>query len=670
MLNWLARYAPAVAALEEAGPLGSVLDVGCGRHGLACVRPDQPFVGLEINFTGDPAPTMVAYEAEPGPLPFADASFDTVICLDALEHVPPDDRASFVAELARVTAGRLLLACPTDAAQPLDDLMRRHYAERGAPEPSWLGEHAECGLPAAAEIEALVGALDGFAARRVPMANGLLSTLTVVADMYPDFAAGAAAEIRERAAEWTELLASARFGPSFRDGWLIERTEALTAKVDAADLERSAAAALQAPGATRRVPAPALPPALDTQARRRLWLAPDWHRPETWLPALSAYLTHAPADGSACLCLDATATGSDPLSRGDSRGLTLVATLVSEACERLAGDAPFGDVLIVDAPADRSFTVDVDSAAAVRAALGAKAPEDLGDPEAARERLLFAKRLADDLRDIVDRHRLDAAPEPDWDDPEPLVTVRIPTWNGIPGLIGRAIPSVLGGTYRNVEVLVCSDGPDPAARGAVQAIGDPRVRYLELPERPVYPAHKLSFWQTTGLRPANHALDRARGAFIAPLDHDDAFTADHVERLLEAARRERADLAHGQALCEQPGGPPVVVGSAPLARGQVAHGAVLYSSRLAHLRYDPHCWVLEQPGDWNMWSRMAATGIRTAYVPSVVVAHSRERTSIEADPGVRLPAAPTADELIADVRATDAAWLLDVAPLHACLPTS
>jgi glycosyltransferase involved in cell wall biosynthesis len=248
--------------------------------------------------------------------------------------------------------------------------------------------------------------------------------------------------------------------------------------------------------------------------------------------------------------------------------------------------------------------------------------------------------------------------------------VRIPTWNGVAGLVGHAIPSVLGGTYRNVEVLVCSDGPDPAARGAVEAIADPRVRYLELPARPAYPAHKLSFWQTTGLRPANHALDRARGAFIAPLDHDDAFTADHVERLLDTARRERADLVHGQALCERPGGPPVVVGSGPFARGQIAHGAVLYSSRLAHLRYDPHCWVLNQPGDWNMWSRMAAAGAHTAYEPAVVVAHSRELTSIGADHDVRLPAAPTDGELIADVRATDARWLLDVVPVHAWAPTS
>jgi hypothetical protein len=88
-----------------------------------------------------------------------------------------------------------------------------------------------------------------------------------------------------------------------------------------------------------------------------------------------------------------------------------------------------------------------------------------------------------------------------------------------------------------------------------------------------------------------------------------------------------------------------------------------------HLRYDPHCWVLNEPGDWNLWRRIAATGARTAYVPSVVVEHNRERTSIEANPGLVLPTRPTAAELLADVRATDARWLLDVAPLLSCLPT-
>lgn len=52
------------------------------------------------------------HQVEGGHLPFADASFDRVVVVDMLEHVP-DDRA-FVRELARVTrpGGRLVLNTP------------------------------------------------------------------------------------------------------------------------------------------------------------------------------------------------------------------------------------------------------------------------------------------------------------------------------------------------------------------------------------------------------------------------------------------------------------------------------------------------------------------------------------------------------------------------------
>jgi hypothetical protein len=65
---------------------------------------------------------------------------------------------------------------------------------------------------------------------------------------------------------------------------------------------------------------------------------------------------------------------------------------------------------------------------------------------------------------------------------------------------------------------------------------------------------------------------------------------------------------------------------------------------------------------------MAALGATTAFEPAVVVHHGRERTSIEANPGPRVPTRPTADELAADILATDARVLLDVAPLQAGLP--
>ena len=668
MLNWLTRYAPAMAALEEGGDPGSILDIGCGQHGLSCVRPDLPFVGLDIEFAGPPAPTMTAFRSAPGPVPFADAAFDTVLCLDALEHVPRPDRAGFVQELARVAASRLLLACPSAAAQPLDDLLRQSFASRGIPTPSWLAEHGAHGLPTSDEIAAFVAAVPGFRATRVAMTNGVLSTALVLADMTPETAADAADQAGRHSAEWTALLADARFGDSFREAWLLERETPRPALVSTADLPGSAEAALRAPGAERvdaasgpvqAGPAPTAV-ALATGAARKLWLSPDWCRPETWLGALSAYVATAPHDGSTCLALDASAS--------PELGADVVAALAAEACERLAGDAPFAEVLVVADPVADAL-IPVASAADVRHALGAAAaalPESDDEIVAAAR---WGKALADDLRDMTDAWRFNGA-DGGWDEPEPLVTVRIPTWKGVEGLVGRAIPSVLGGSYRNVELLVCSDGPDPAARAAVEAITDPRVRYLELPERPVHPSHPWSFWETTGLRPSNAALDEARGTFICPLDHDDAFTRDHIAELLAAARRTRADLVYGQALCENAAGPPHLVGAAPLQHGHIAHGTVLYSRRMAHLRYDTACWLLGEPGDFNLWRRMAGIGARVEHLPRVVLAHSRERTSIEDDPRSACMGRRDAADLAPDILGTDARWLLDVRPLAACAPTS
>jgi hypothetical protein len=102
---------------------------------------------------------------------------------------------------------------------------------------------------------------------------------------------------------------------------------------------------------------------LETDAELRLWLAPDWTRPEDWLGALSTYLRAAHPRGSTCLCLATGATDPD-----------LVAMLVTTACERLAGELPFADVLIVPPDAPPDGVTPVASAGDVLAALAAPPP--------------------------------------------------------------------------------------------------------------------------------------------------------------------------------------------------------------------------------------------------------------------------------------------------------
>jgi hypothetical protein len=395
---------------------------------------------------------------------------------------------------------------------------------------------------------------------------------------------------------------------------------------------------------------------LDTSAGTILWAAPDWEDVHQWVSLLGAYVNLVEPDADVCLVLDAS---------GDGPPTDVVVELVSQACMGLTDGRPFAEILLLDAPEprpDRALTIT--SAGTLLAALGLPAPVAPEGHEEVVAHAIWAKQVLDAVHARLDRWRYDSAPEPPAHG-EPLVTVRIAIWGDVTPLLTVALPSVLNGSWPNVEVLVCSDGPQPHARAAVEAHPDPRVRYLELPERPTYPDHPHAFWQSAGTHAVNHALGQARGSYIAPLDHDDAFTLHHIRTLVDCARRTGADFVYGQAMAEHRTGYWHLIGSEPLAHGQIAHGSVLYSSRLAHMRLDPDAWVLDEPGDWNMWRRTAATGAQIRHVPTPVVVHFKERTMIEADPRLQEhqltdAVAIAAREQAADVRSTQAHALLEI----------
>lgn len=711
MLNWLTRYAFVSAELDfdPSGALReSVLDVGCGPHGLSTAAPWATFAGVDLSFPGPVAPGMIAFRNQPGPLPFVNGAFDTVVCLDVLEHIPPAARESFVEELGRVAARRVLLACPSDEGAWIDDLLRDAYRERGLPVPPWLAEHDEHGLPTAQEIAGFCAAPAGFRARELTMTNGLLSALVVIADMLPEFGERAAREWCQQRRGWLELFQTGRFGSCHRKGYAIERVVPHQAVVDAARMLETVWLAVRCPlcsaatwdggacltcgyaavldpagawdlttpacecGDSRQeivMPCPEPQAAEPEQPSTpepapsplpvrpwvgcRLLLRPDWERPSDWLSVVASYVGRADPDGDTLLCVDAT-TGR--------LALGAIHQMLSIACEAICGERPFANVVVLDAPYDPDRLIPVRTAEDVAAYVPLAPYVRPATPDEVERHARGVKLVLDSLRAVIERFRYLNAPDP-WADDTPLVSVRIATWKGHRLLVERAIPSVLNGTYQNVEVVVCSDGPDPDAGAAVAGITDPRVRYLELPERPRYPEQSWSFWETAGIHAVNRALDACRGAFIAPLDHDDAFTREHVATLLATSSEQRADLVYGQALMEETDATWRTCGALPPAHGHIAHGSVLYSARLGHMRLDPDCWLLNEPGDWNMWRRMLAAGAGVAFVPQVVLAHFRERTSIESrddDRGIDDLQVRRADEVAADVARTGLDWLLDI----------
>ena len=139
LIDRLYREVAAVAVATEAT---SLLDAGCGEgealarlgdqapERTAAVDLDRDAVALTQNRLPGVDVSRHSIEA----LPFEDDSFDLVLCLEVLEHVPEPGAA--LAELARVCSGRIVLSVPDEPWFRLGSLARGKYL-RG------LGDHPE-----------------------------------------------------------------------------------------------------------------------------------------------------------------------------------------------------------------------------------------------------------------------------------------------------------------------------------------------------------------------------------------------------------------------------------------------------------------------------------------------------------------------------------------------
>ena len=107
----------------------SVLDVGCYEAPLRELLAGTRYMGVDI--VG--RPDVVVNLDTPEPLPFADGSFETVICIEVLEHL--DNLHHVFGELARISAGHVIVSLPNcwrDARRPLAR-GQGHFAHYGLP---------------------------------------------------------------------------------------------------------------------------------------------------------------------------------------------------------------------------------------------------------------------------------------------------------------------------------------------------------------------------------------------------------------------------------------------------------------------------------------------------------------------------------------------------------
>ena len=176
----------------------------------------------------------------------------------------------------------------------------------------------------------------------------------------------------------------------------------------------------------------------------------------------------------------------------------------------------------------------------------------------------------------------------------PLVSIVVATYNRS-AVLRHALESALASTVQDLEVLVVGDHCTDDTETVVSAIGDPRIRFVNLP---------TNCGDQSG--PTNHALRLATGQYVAFLNQDDLYFPDHLERAIAHLRATGSDLVWTPTLIIEP------TSAAALARGE---WSVSVGSTPPRGEYDPltfcvaSSWVTRAPlhervGPWRHGSEV------------------------------------------------------------------
>lgn len=202
---------------------------------------------------------------------------------------------------------------------------------------------------------------------------------------------------------------------------------------------------------------------------------------------------------------------------------------------------------------------------------------------------------------------------------EPLVSVVIPAYNRA-DLIDHTIKSALSQSWQNLEIIVVDDASMDDTRAVVQAIADPRVRYICL--------EKNSGPSTA----RNTGVEQARGHFISFLDSDDEWRPEKMARQVAAlVQQTNPDnvVCYTQALIVQNDGTRLLptrekrtdesVGDYVIcgSHGLIHTSSLMLSRTLALANPFPVDQAIFE--DWDLFLRLEENGVQWLYLDEPLI---------------------------------------------------
>jgi glycosyltransferase involved in cell wall biosynthesis len=169
------------------------------------------------------------------------------------------------------------------------------------------------------------------------------------------------------------------------------------------------------------------------------------------------------------------------------------------------------------------------------------------------------------------------------DRPPPGVSIILATFNR-PDVLAFAIRSVLAQDFQDWEMIVVGDLCTQSTATTIAGFDDPRITYLNLP---------LRYGDQSG--PNNVGIARARGRYLAFLNHDDLWFPDHLSTTIAWLEASGADMVIARAAdISRSAKPDETLGTSQWYVELIGHGRAG--------RYDPAstvaasaCWSKPRP---------------------------------------------------------------------------